>query len=43
MHAIAEGAGNPHDWKDTIGMIFGTVGVDMKTAIFANEEGIKLM
>ena len=43
MRAIAEGAGTPHDWEDTIGMVFGTVRVDMSTTIFANEEGIKLM
>ena len=28
MRVITEGAGNPHDWEDTIGMIFGTVGMD---------------
>ena len=43
MRAIAEGAGHPHDWEDTIGLVFGTVGVEMKTVIFKNEEAIKRM
>ena len=43
MRAIAEGAGNPHYWEDTIRMIFGAVKVDMSTVVFANEEAIELM
>ena len=35
--------GHPDDWEDTIVMMFGSVGVEMKTLVFANEAGSKWM
>lgn len=43
LFVIADDFGDPYDWEDTTGMIFGAVRVDMRTAIFENEEAIKLM
>ena len=43
MQAIVGDTGHPDDWEDTIVMMFGSVGVEMKTLVFANDEGSKLM
>ena len=42
MEAIA-GILNTDEWEDTVGMVFGTVGVEMKTVDFESDVGSKLM